>query len=192
MSAGSDTSTRTGASFARPPRIRALERLTFIALSVGMTAAVGEATNAATAVRIAKPALGAWLAGHLFDLMTGGAACFGLLVGIRMARRFAGRAGSRPRAAWIALIAALVAFPPLCKLCAAAGRAGTDAVNAAIESWLVGRFAYNGGETAFKIYLAAAYFARTAFFAAIAGAGIFAIVAAALIAGGGGYSSEGS
>ena len=192
MSAGSDASTRTGASLARPPRIRAFERLTFIALFVGMTAAVGEATNAAMAVRIAKPALGAWLAGHLFDLMAGGAAGFGLLIGIRAARRFAGRAGSRPRAAWIALIAAVVAFLPLCKLCAAAGRAGTNAADAAIESWLVGRFAYNGGETAFKIYLAAAYFARTAFFAAVSGAAIFAIVAAVAIASGRGYSSDGS
>jgi hypothetical protein len=192
MSAGSDASPRTGASFARPPRIRTLERLTVIALFVGIAAAVGEATSAATAVRIAKPALGAWLAGHLFDLMAGGAAGFGLLIGIRAARRFAGRAGSRPRAAWIALVAAIIAFPPLSKLCAAAGRAGTDAGGAGIESWFVGELGYNGGETAFKIYLTAAYFARMTLFAAVSGAAIFAIVAAAAIASGRGYSSDGS
>lgn len=192
MNAGTDARAHAGAIRARPPRIRALERLTFIALFAGLTAAAGEATGAATAVRIAKPAMGAWLDDHLFDLMAGGATGFGLLIGIRAARRFAGRACARPRAAWIALIAAIVAFPPLSKLCAAAGRAGTDAGGAAIESWLVGGFGYNGGETAFKIYLSAAYFARMALFAAVAGAAIFAIAAAAAIASGRGYSSDGS
>ncbi len=192
MSGAPDANPRAETNPARPPRMPALGRLTIAALVVGLAAAFGGATSAATVVRIVRPGLGAWLAGHLFDLMVGGATGFGLLIGIRAARRCAGRSGSRPREAWVALIAAIIVFAPLSKLCAAAGRAGTDAGGAAIESWLVGGFGYNGGETAFKIYLAAAYFVRMAVFAALAGAAIFAIVAAAAIAGGRRYSSGGS
>ena len=189
-----DSARRRGpaAAPAKPARSAALERLSALALLVGLIAAVSWATGAMTPVRAARPALGAWLAARQFNLMVGGATAFGLLAGIRAARRCAGRAGGSPAAAWLALAAAAVALAPLTPLCAAAARLGPRVSGAAMESLLVGWMAYQGGERALKIVIAIAYCARIAVYAAIAGAALFAIVVAAAIVAGRAYPSAGS
>ena len=60
-----------------------------LALLIGLIAAASYAMGATIALRVAMPALGAWLDAHQFYLMEGGATAFGLIVGIRIGRRCA-------------------------------------------------------------------------------------------------------
>ncbi len=183
---------RSDAGAVRRAPVRTIGRLTAIALALGLAAAASYATGAVTIVRMARPALGAWLAARQFYLMTSGATAFGMLAGLRIARRLAGRLGAAPVAAWAALAVALVALAPMTPLCADAARFGSGGGGPRLESWLVGRFGYEGGERALAIVIAFYYFARIAGLALLAGGAIFALVAAALSGGGHVYSSRGS
>jgi len=66
-----------------------LERLTFLALLIGLVTAASYALGTTTALRIFKPATGAWLEVHQFYLMEGSATALGLIIGIRVGRRLA-------------------------------------------------------------------------------------------------------
>jgi hypothetical protein len=122
-----------------------LERMTFLALLIGLVAAASYAVGAANAIRSADPRLGAWLDAHQYYLMEGGATAFGLIVGIRLGRRLASDTASAPHTANIVLILAALAFAPLIHLCARAARFGWAGRGGVAASWIIDHEGYEGG-----------------------------------------------
>jgi hypothetical protein len=115
-----------------------LERLTFLALLIGLVAAASYALGTTTALRVFKPALGAWLDAHQFYLMEGAVTAFGLIIGIRLGRRIAAESvGGRHGANSVMILAAL-AWAPLMRVCAAAARLGWSGRDGIVASWIVG------------------------------------------------------
>lgn len=91
-----------------PMRSPLLERLTFLNLLIGLVAAASYALGTATALRVFKPATGAWIEAHQFYLMEGSATALGLVIGIRSGRRLAVESmGERNGANFVIILAAL-------------------------------------------------------------------------------------
>jgi hypothetical protein len=158
-----------------PVRSPLLERLTFLALLIGLVAATSYAVGATTPLRVVKPALGAWLDVHQFYLMEGGGTALGLIVGIRFGRRLAAEsAGGRHGANFVMILAAL-AWAPLIHLCAAAARLGWSGRGGMLASWIVGREGYEAGAKFLRLSITAIYFFKTAGLAALAGLAMIAI-----------------
>ncbi|MGH7934010.1 MAG: hypothetical protein ACREQN_12720 [Candidatus Binataceae bacterium] len=160
---------------------RLLAWLTLAAVLIGILTTLSYATGASTALRIARPAAGAWLASYEFHLMEGAATALGILIGIRSGRRLVTEAVAKSRGAYIAVILGLIILAPLTHLCATAARLGWGARSAAIASWIVGMSGYATGKYLDKLLIAGVYFLKTAGFAFLAGLGLFALAAAALI-----------
>jgi hypothetical protein len=179
----------------RVPRSRLLERLTAIALLVGVTTTASYGAGMPNALRVVRPELGGWLDAHQFYLMEGAATTFGLLVGIRLGRWLAGDAASAPQTIAIALTITLVMLAPLVHLCAAVARIGWNGSGASLESWLVGREGYAAGENFARMAVAVIYFLKTAAYATLGGVALIAIVIAGSAAssiGAADHSSAGS
>jgi hypothetical protein len=155
-----------------------LERMTFLALLIGLVAAASYATGAAANIRFAKPQLGAWLEAHQFYLMEGGATAFGLIVGIRLGRRLAADTARAPQTANIAIILAALAFAPMIHLCARTARLGWAGRGGAVSSWIVEHEGYEGGTRFYRLFITAVYFFKTAGFAAVAGLALIALAVA--------------
>lgn len=163
---------------------RFLERLTLLAVFVGVVATLSYATGAAFIVRMTNPRLGAWWDTHQFVLMEGAATSLGLLIGIRVALRFAADAEVRARSATAVLVLAILAFAPLLHLCSSVARFGWRASSSATESRIIGYAGYGGGRQLDKVLIASVYFLKTAGFAVLAGlalAAIGVVASAALI-----------
>jgi hypothetical protein len=155
-----------------------LERLTFLALLIGLVAAASYAMGAATALRYVYPRLGAWLDAYQYYLMEGGATAFGLIVGIRIGRRLAADAADEPQTANIALILAALAFAPLIHLCARAARFGWAGHGGVAASWIIGREGYEASAKYYRFFLTTIYFFKTAGLAVIAGLALIALTVA--------------
>lgn len=156
-------------------RSRLLERLTFLALLIGLVAAASYAEATTTPLRILKPALGAWLDAHQFYLMEGAATALGLIIGIRLGRRIAAESvGGRHGATSVMILAAL-AWAPLVHVCAAAARLGWSGRDGLLASWLVGREGYETGTRFLRLLITAIYFLKTVGLAALAGLAMIAI-----------------
>jgi hypothetical protein len=152
-----------------------LERLTFLALLIGLVAAASYAEGTTTSLRVFRPALGAWLDAHQFYLMEGGATALGLIVGIRLGRRLAAESVGGRRGANSVMILAALAWAPLVHVCAAAARLGWSGRGGSIESWIVGREGYEAGARFLRLFITAIYFFKTAGLAALAGLAMIAI-----------------
>jgi len=155
-----------------------LERMTFLALLIGLVAAASYGVRAASAIRFADPRFGAWLDAHQYYLMEGGATAFGLIVGIRIGRRLAADTAGAPQTANIALILAALAFAPLIHLCAKVARFGWAGCGGVAASWIVDREGYEGGARFYRLFIAAIYFFKTAGLAVIAGLALIALAVA--------------
>jgi len=152
-----------------------LERLTFLALLIGLVAAASYAEGTTTPLRVFKPALGAWLDAHQFYLMEGGATALGLIVGIRIGRRLAAESvGARQGANSVMILAAL-AWAPLIHVCAMAARLGWSGRAGSFASWIVGREGYEAGARFLRLFITVIYFCKTAGLAALAGLALIAI-----------------
>jgi hypothetical protein len=152
-----------------------LERLTFLALLIGLVAAASYALGTTTALRVFKPALGAWLDAHQFYLMEAGATALGLIVGIRLGRRLAADSvGGRHGANFVMILAAL-AWAPLIHVCAAAARLGWSLRGGSFASWIVDGEGYEAGTRFLRLSITAIYFFKTAGLAALAGLALIAI-----------------
>jgi hypothetical protein len=171
------SSTSHSVQSAARTRVRSplLERLTFLALLIGLVAAASYALGTTTALRVFKPALGAWLDAHQFYLMEGGATALGLIVGIRLGRRLAAESvGGRHGANFVMILAAL-AWAPLIHVCAVAARLGWSGRGGNFASWIVGREGYETGARFLRLFITAIYFLKTAGLAALAGLAMIAI-----------------
>jgi hypothetical protein len=155
-----------------------LERLTFLALLIGLVAAASYAVDAPSVIRFVKPQLGAWLDAHEYYLMEGGATAFGLIVGIRLGRRLAAETAGTPRTTNLALIMAVLAFAPLIHLCARAARFGWAGRGGLVETWIVGREGYDASVRFYRMFITAIYFLKTAGLAALAGLALIALAVA--------------
>jgi hypothetical protein len=158
-----------------PMRSPLLERLTFLALLIGLVAAASYALGTTAALRIFKPATGAWLEAHQFYLMEGSATALGLVIGIRVGRRWAvDGVGGRYGANFVMMLAAL-AWAPLVNVCAAAARFGWSGRGGSLASWLVDREGYEAAGRFLRLSITAIYFCKTAGLAALAGLALIAI-----------------
>jgi hypothetical protein len=158
-----------------PMRSPLLERLTFLALLIGLVTAASYALGTTTALRIFKPATGAWLEVHQFYLMEGSATALGLIIGIRVGRRLAvDSMGERYGANFVMILAAL-AWAPLVHVCAAAARLGWSGRGGSLSSWLVDREGYEAAGRFLRLSITAIYFCKTAGLAALAGLALLAI-----------------
>jgi hypothetical protein len=158
-----------------PVRSPLLERLTFLALLIGLVAAASYAEGTTTPLRVFKPALGAWLEAHQFYLMEGGATALGLIVAIRIGRRLAAESvGARHGANFVMILAAL-AWAPLIHVCAMAARLGWSGRGGSFASWIVGREGYEAGARFLRLFITVIYFCKTAGLAALAGLALIAI-----------------
>jgi len=155
-----------------------LERLTFLALLIGLVAAASYAVGLASVMRFAHPPLGVWLDAHQYYLMAGGATAFGLIVGIRIGRRLAADAAGVPQTANIALILAALAFVPLIHLCARAARFGWAGRDGVAVNWITDREGYESGARLVRMFITAIYFFKTAGLAMIAGLALIALAVA--------------
>jgi hypothetical protein len=155
-----------------------LERLTFLAMLIGIVAAASYAMGAASALRFANPRLGTWLDAHQYYLMEGGATAFGLIVGIRIGRRLAADTADEPQTANIALILAALAFAPMLHLCARAARFGFAGRGGVASSWITGREGYESSAKFYRLFITAIYFFKTAGLAVIAGLALIALTVA--------------
>jgi len=158
-----------------PTRSPLLERLTSLALLIGLVAAASYARGTTTPLRVFRPALAAWLDTHQFYLMEGGATALGLIIGIRIGRRLAAESiGERYSANFMMILAAL-AWAPLIHLCATAARFGSSGRGGCFASWLVDRQGYEAAGRFLRLSVTAIYFCKTAGFAALAGLALIAI-----------------
>ena len=158
-----------------PIRSPLLERLTFLALLIGLVAASSYAFGTTAALRVIKPAAGAWLDAHQFYLMEGGATALGLMIGIRIGRRVAtDTVGERYGANFVMILAAL-AWAPLVHVCAASARFGWSGRGGSLASWLVDREGYEAAGRFLRLSITAIYFCKTAGLAALVGLALIAI-----------------
>ncbi len=159
----------------RPVRSPLLERLTFVALLIGLVAAASYAQGTTTPLRVFRPALGAWLDAHQFHLMEGGATALGLIIGIRLGRRLAAETLSAGYGANFVLILAALAWAPLMHFCAIAARFGWSGRGGGLASWIVDREGYEAAGRFLRLSITAIYFCKTAGLAALAGLALIAI-----------------
>jgi hypothetical protein len=158
-----------------PMRSPLLERLTFLALLIGLVAAVSYALGATIALRILKPATGAWLDAHQFYLMEGGATALGLIIGIRVGRRLTVESMGERYGANFPIILAALAWAPLVHSCAAAARFGWSGRGGSLASWIIDRDGYEAAGKFLRLSITAIYFCKTAGLAALAGLALIAI-----------------
>lgn len=166
-----------------------------LALLIGLIAAASYAMGATIALRVAMPALGAWLDAHQFYLMEGGATAFGLIVGIRIGRRLAAETIGAPHSANLVLILAALALAPLIQLCAAAACFGWAGRGGSAATWIIGREGYEAGAKLYRVFITAIFFSKTAGLAVLAGLALIAMavaIACSRDAAGGNHPSAGS
>jgi hypothetical protein len=152
-----------------------LERLTFFALLIGLVTAASYALGTTAALRVFKPATGAWLDAHQFYLMEGGATALGLIIGIRVGRRMAAESIGEHYGANLVMILAALAWAPLIHLCATAARFGWSGRGGRLASWIVDREGYEAAGRFLRLSITAIYFCKTAGLAALAGLALIAI-----------------
>jgi hypothetical protein len=154
---------------------RFLERLTLVSMIVGELSTLSYALSAPTALRSVNPSLGAWWDAYQFYFMEGAATALGLLIGIRIGRRFVPDVRRRSRSLILALVLAIVGFAPVLHVCAAAARLGWSASDGTTLSPIVDLAGYAAARQIDKILIASVYFVKIVSFALLAGLALIAV-----------------
>jgi amino acid transporter len=107
--------------------------------------------------------------------MEGAATALGLVIGIRIGRRFVADVRKRSRALILALIFAIIVFLPLLHACAAAARLGWSASESSTWSRIADHVGYAAAKQLDKILIASVYFLKIVGFALLAGLALSAV-----------------
>jgi hypothetical protein len=152
-----------------------LRWLTLVSIFVGVLSTLSYALSAAIALRFVHPSLGAWWDAHQFYFMEGAATALGLVIGIRIGRRFVADMRRRSRSLIVALVLAIIGFFPLLHVCAAAARLGWTGSGGTAWSRIADHVGYAAAKQLDKILIASVYFMKIAGFALLAGLALIAV-----------------
>ena len=165
-------------------RVRRVVRwLTILSAGLGVLSLLSFSLAAHIVPRYFDPPIGAWWNAHEFWLMEGAAVMFGVLIGLRIARRMVGdSAAARSALVW-SLVSAIMALIPLTRWCAVVARIGWGVGDSAMRAWIAGRFGYDRRVFLDNVLSTSVYFTKTACFGLLVGLVIFglALVAAGWI-----------
>ncbi len=160
-----------------------MDRLTALAIVIGVLGTLSYGTGAHIAVRYLDPPLGAWWQSNEFWIMEGTASALGILIGLKIGSRLVvDDPKLRSRTAAASLIVAAVASVWLTPACAALARMGWNARAASIESRLIGLAGYGAGRFLDKLLVAGVYSVKTVCFALLVGLALFGLMLAAFFA----------
>ena len=157
-----------------------LERLTLLAVFVGVISTLSYALSAPMIIRQGYPDFGAWWDLNQFYFMEGAATALGLLVGIRIGRGFVIDMAAKARGANVALVLAIIVLIPLMHLCGEAARIAWGWNNVATQGVIVGHIRI-AGKPLDRLLPTGVYFFKTVGFAGLAGLALFAVAAVAFM-----------
>jgi len=154
---------------------RLLRWLTLVLIIVGELTTLSYAMSAPMALRSLNPSTGAWWDAHQFYFMEAAATALGLLIGIRIGRRFVVGARRRSRMLILAMILAIIGFVPLLHICAASARLGWSAGDGSTWSRIVDLAGFAAAKQLDKVLIASVYFLKIVGFALLGGLALIAV-----------------
>jgi hypothetical protein len=151
-----------------------IERLTSLALMLGVIFTLSYGAGAHIAVRYFSPSFGAWWNANEFAIVECAASALGMLIGIRIAARLVQAGALRNRSKIAAVIVGALVLPMV-------GRVGAEiarfrfTTGASVQAWLIDRFAYDTGMFLDKLLAAGVYSIKIAAFALPVGMILFGL-----------------
>jgi hypothetical protein len=151
-----------------------IERLTSLALILGVIFTLSYGAGAHIAVRYFSPSFGAWWNANEFAIIECATSALGMLIGIRIGARLVRAGAVRNRSMIAAVIVGALALPMV-------GRVGAEIARfrftsgASARAWLIDRFAYDTGMFLDKLLAAGVYSIKIAAFALPVGMILFGL-----------------
>ncbi len=154
-----------------------MQRLTALAILLGVISTLSYGSGAHIAVRYFNPSFGAWWNSNEFAIVECAAAAVGMLIGIRLGARLVHGAELRYRSMMAAVIVSALVLPIV-------GRVGAEVARfrftsgAPAHEWLIDRFRYDTGMFLDKLLTAGVYSIKIAAFALPVGMILFGVAIA--------------